>query len=247
MKNLTMEGRSCDGAQRVPTKGIALPVVLLFLLIITIAASFTIRRSTLSEGLTRNQLDFEVARQAAEAALRDAERDLQLKTSGLVANAACARGAERPIGITVVGLPYFNTDCPRGQCRQMLSYYDASNYTTSPATNPQPWWPATADKGGLWGNNTIGAVTGCSSGSTWQNRCVAAAISGANCTFKGAVPLGTFTGTPAVQGVARQPEYLIEYMSRDITKPIMRITARGFGADVQTETVLQSYYSPFLN
>src|SRR5882672_1269818 len=192
MKNLTIEGRSCDAPRRARGKGIALPVVLLFLLIITIAASFSIRRATLSEGLTRNQLDFEVARQAAEAALRDAERDLQLKTSGLATNAACARGVERPIGITVVGLPYFNTDCPRGQCRQMLSYYDASDYTTSPATNPQPWWPATTDKGGLWGNNTIGAVTGCSSGATWQNRCVAAAITGATCTFKGAVPLGTF-------------------------------------------------------
>lgn len=228
-------------------RGIALPVVLLFLLIITIGVSFGIRRATLSEGLTRNQLDFEVARQAAEAALRDAERDLQLKTSGLVANAACARGAERPIGITVVGMPYFDTDCPRGQCRQMLSYYDSSDYTTKPAKNPHPWWPATADKGGLWGDNTIGSVTGCASGATWQTRCPAASISGAACSFKGAVPLGTFTGTPAVQGVARQPEYLIEYMTRDITRPVMRITARGFGADDKTEIVLQSYYSPFQN
>lgn len=56
--------------------GIALPVVLMFLLIITISAVYSIRRSTLAEGITRNQLDYEVARQSAEAALRDAERDL---------------------------------------------------------------------------------------------------------------------------------------------------------------------------
>lgn len=200
-------------------------MVLLFLLIITIAASFGIRRATLSEGLTRNQLDYEVSRQAAEAALRDAERDLRLVfASGLKpTDAICTRDDERPIrGRT--GLPYFDTDCPRGQCRYALSYYESSVWAAS-AVNPQPWWPTIDTKGGKWGDNkTVPA----------------------DCKFKGAVPLGTFTGTPQMKGVARQPEYIMEFMQRG-TDAVVRITARGFGVDEATETVMQSYFRPYQN
>ena len=206
-------------------RGIALPVIMLFLLIITIAASFGIRRATLSEGITRNQLDYEISRQAAEAALRDGERDLLLVlASGTTApGAICARGDERPIAERT-GPPHFGDNCPRGQCRFPLAYYDTSNYTVAPPTNPQPWWPST-DKGGQWGNNTVDDA--------------------ADCAFNGAVPIGTFTGTPTIRGVARQPEYLIEYLARG-DDVVMRITARGFGADIRTETVVQSYFRPFL-
>lgn len=200
-------------------RGIALPVILLFLLVITITASFGIRRATLAEGMTRNQLDYEVSRQSAEAALRDAERDLLLvmPTGSMPTGATCARNEDRPIQAKT-GLPFFGETCPRGQCRFHTAYYDTSNFTT--LVNAQPWWPTAKD--GLWGDN----------------------IPLTNCTFTGAVPIGTFTGTPQVRGVARQPEYLIEYMARgdDI---VMRITARGFGADIRTETVLQSYFRPF--
>jgi type IV pilus assembly protein PilX len=38
-------------------------------------------------------------------------------------------------------------------------------------------------------------------------------VNAANCnSFVGGVPLGTFTGTPALTGVVRQPEYVIEYL-----------------------------------
>ena len=205
-------------------RGIALPIVLLFLLIITIAVSFGIRRATLTEGITRNQLDYEVARQAAEAALQDAERDLRLvlPNNTKPAGAVCARNDERPV-VYRTGAPWFDTSCPRGQCRYPLAYYNASNYTTSPATNPQPWWPENTDKLGKWNSAAVDPKT--------------------SCTFSGAVPLGTFTGTPAIKGVARQPEYLVEYMARG-DDVVMRITARGFGFDLKTETVLQSYYRP---
>ena len=206
--------------------GITLPVVLLFLLIITIAASFGIRRATLSEGLTRNQLDYEISRQAAEAALRDAERDIRLAlaSGSKPTGALCSRDDDRPIkGHT--GLPNFDTNCPRGQCRFALTYYQASDWAASPASNPQPWWPTTGSKGGQWGDNK--SITDCSG-------------------FKGAVPLGTFTGSPKVQGVARQPEYIMEFMQRG-TDAMVRITARGFGVDEATETVMQSYYRPYIN
>jgi len=196
--------------------GIALPVVLMFLLIITISAVYSIRRSTLSEGITRNQLDYEVARQSAEAALRDAERDLFASYTVKPTAALCDRSADRPLKDKLVaGL--WETTCPKGQCRVSPDYLVSSNYATK--ANPQPWWPASKD--GLWGNN--------------ENL--------ANCSFSGGVPIGTFTGTPNVSGVARQPEYLIEWIDRG-SDPVMRITARGFGADLNTEVVLQSYVRP---
>ena len=111
------------------THGIALPVVLMFLLIITISAVYSIRRSTLSEGITRNQLDYEIARQSAEAALRDAERDLFSSYSVKPANAACDRSTDRPLKDKLVpGL--WESTCPRGQCRVSPDYLAASNYAT---------------------------------------------------------------------------------------------------------------------
>lgn len=200
------------------TRGVALPVVLLFLLIITIGASFGIRRATLGEGIARNQLDYEVARQAAEAALRDAERDLMLISKP--AGAICDRGKARPIRNSLaLGLPYFDSDCPKGQCRFALAYYNTSDYTASPPVNPHPWWPTA--KNGLWNDGAVDPAS--------------------NCNFKGAVPLGTFTGSPKIQGVAAQPEYIVEYMARGDDFAV-RITARGFGADRNTETVLQTYF-----
>ena len=152
----------------------------------------------------------------AEAALRDAERDLFASYTVKPTAALCDRSAERPLKDKLVaGL--WETTCPKGQCRVSPDYLVSSNYATK--ANPQPWWPASKD--GLWGNN--------------ENL--------SNCSFSGGVPIGTFTGTPNVSGVARQPEYLIEWIDRG-SDPVMRITARGFGADLNTEVVLQSYVRP---
>lgn len=203
-------------ATATPLRGIALPIVLMFLLVITIAAAFGIRRATLGEGITRNQLDYEVARQAAEAALRDAERDMFPTVEGKPPGALCDRSPDRPLPTMLLpGL--WEPDCRKGQCRNTPEYLATSNYETS--ANPQPWWPAT--RGGLWGNNEGLAV----------------------CTFNGGVPIGTFTGTPKVIGVARQPEYVLELIDR-AADPLIRITARGFGADINTEVVLQTYFKP---
>ena len=217
-------GRLCRPPR---VRGIALPLVLLFLLIITIAATFGIRRATLNEGITRNQLDYEVSRQAAEAALRDGERDANLQ--GNVAGATCARGAARPISNVTTGMQFFSSNCASGQCRMEVAgsnsdYYDASNYAANPPINPQPWWPMA--RLGRWNGSAVYPV--------------------ANCVFNGAVPIGTYTAVPPVRGVARQPEYLIEYLVRgtDATERNIRVTARGFGADINTETVVQSYYRP---
>ena len=211
----------------------SLPIVLMFLLVTSLLASVGIRRATLGEAMSRNQIELETARQAAEAALRDAERDLRLGTGTLQTNALCARGAaERP---TRPNLAEFNSTCSRGQCYFDAPYYQASRYqqsaTDATTTNPQPWWPTTNSKGGQWNN-------------TFANKPSDAAGTNANCTFNGAVPLGTFTGSARIAAVARQPEYLIELFDRTGDK-FMRVTARGFGTDQNTEVVMQSYFRAF--
>lgn len=223
--------------------GLSLPTVLMFLVIITVVGTVGIRRATVSEALTRNQMDYEVARQAAEAALRDAERDLRLTSGALVAGARCARGVdERPLEDRVSPLGPTDT-CLMGQCRFATGYYDTSQFpnppTTPAAVNPAPSWPL--GQGGQWVTGTTDTVA-----------TVAAqkptAVNDSKCTtFTGGVPLGTFTGVPAFASVAQQPEYLIEYIKGGDGKLVMRITARGFGTDPRTEAVLQSYFEPALD
>jgi type IV pilus assembly protein PilX len=212
--------------------GISLPIVLIFLAVISLLATVGIRRSTVSEALSRNQMDHEIARQAAEAALRDGERDLLIKSGALQTGALCARGEDREGGL-LLSPPNWDMTCPNGQCFFSRAYYAATNFDAptaytapNPPVNTQPWWP-NGSKYGQWNNDLSTKPTD-------------AAGVGSNCTFVGAVPLGTFTGTPRLPGVVRQPEYLMEYI-RVGTDYMFRVTARGFGSNAQAEVVLQSY------
>ena len=198
--------------------GVALVVVLMFLLVISSLAIFSARYATMGESMSRNQLDAEKARQAAETALRDAERDLIASTAA--AGAACNRGVY-PIGLEA---PRYQATCPQGLCDGAEANILAANWTGA-GTNPEAWW--SVSKGGQWNNATTKGRFG-------------------NCTFDGGVPLGSFTNAALVAGVARQPEYLIERFSRQSGRLLFfRITARGFGASETTQVVLQTYYRPF--
>jgi type IV pilus assembly protein PilX len=213
-------------------QGLSLPAVLMFLLVISLLATIGVRRATQNEVTVRNQLDYEVARQAAEAALRDGERDLYL-LAGMQAEAICDRGASRPIRSDTTSAEFFTETCLNGQCMGDVNAYATSDFTnaTSPA---QPWWPVA--QGGKW-------VVGLTAGQ--DNQATGAASkppTGSCATFSGGVPLGTYTGTPKLAGVAQQPEYLIEHLRRgDDTR--FRITARGFGADLRTEVVVQGVFA----
>ena len=81
--------------------GVALVVVLLFLVAITGISVWTARQSMLAEGMARNQMDQEAARQAAESALRDAERDIDNAPLGvLMTNASCQRNTATTVSYT---------------------------------------------------------------------------------------------------------------------------------------------------
>lgn len=207
-------------------RGAALVVVMIFILALTAIALFSARNVSMGERLARNQLDAQVAKEAAEAALRDAEFDLLLASGALRPGARCSRGTMRPFNEAIYE---FSEDCDHGQCGMAPSLYAAANYATATDTSNtgEPWWPAS--KGGKWNDDASIKPT---------------TAAGVNCVFKGGVPYGTYTGRTAIVGVARQPEYLIEYF-RIGPNNLFRINARGFGRDVNTEIVLQSYFRPF--
>lgn len=207
--------------------GVALLVVLVFMLALTGLGLMSARLALGGEALARNQLDHEVAFQAAEAALRDAERDILLppRATGVKpAGAVCSRDTDR--SSDGINFTAFRDTCLRGQCDSDASQGGVRNYASASsetAKSGEVWWPT--DKGGLWNNA--------------ENK----GASGNDCNFNGAVPLGTFTGAPDLVAVARQPEYLIEYTKRENgQRLVFRITARGFGYRQNSEVVLQSYF-----
>jgi type IV pilus assembly protein PilX len=204
---------------------VALVVVLMFLLILTSLAVFSARYATLGESMARNQLDQERARQAAEAALRDAERDLLLPQVGVPPGARCDRTGDRPV---VLRTALFSATCTRGQCAPDTDVSELSDWSNT-AANAEVWWPESRQ--GQWASTSPKPTA-----------------AGANCNFNGGVPIGTFTGTAAIAGVARQPEYLIEYFQRGSGRgaDFFRITARGFGQNTNSEVVLQSYFQPYI-
>jgi type IV pilus assembly protein PilX len=218
-------------------RGVALITVMLFLIALTGLAVWTARQSLLGEGMARNQLDRAAATQAAEAALRDAERDLTTLTSTIRNNASCSRlGREGPPNVAE-----FSADCTLGYCLKDEASYASSDWSNATAINKsvsEPWWPL--DKGGDW-NDTFADK---------PNR-TATALDTTHCNFKGGVPLGTFTGVAPITGVAIQPEYLVELYNMTKISPVTkqeekvyRITARGFGYTQRTQVVLQTIFIP---
>ncbi len=207
-------------------EGVALVVVMIFIVALSMLAAYSVNSSSLSQRLSRNQLDLQLAREAAEAALRDAETDLLLSSDLIRPGAFCQRTNQRPVKDKIF---QFTSSCDNGQCKKIDSFYETANFSTANASNKlgEPWWPT--GNGGLWNDNL----------STKPQS------SGSNCTFVGAVPYGVFTGRPALPGVSRQPEYLIEHFDRNsFGGTVFRITARGFGRGPSTEVVLQTYFKP---
>ena len=188
-------------------QGVVLVVVLIFMLALSTLAIFSARNATFGERQARNEVDFQVARQAAEAALRDAEADLSMGGSTPATAVCSARVNSFRTGFTdamigSVSPTEFTNTCLQGQCGADIDRYTVgwASATTSAAAGTfnrgEPWWPVA--NGGSWNNNFGSKPSRGASGNT-------------NCTtFEGSVSLGVFTGRPPFSGVSRQPEYLIE-------------------------------------
>ena len=235
-----------------------LVIVLIFLLALSTIAIFAARNATLGERQARNETEYQIARQAAEAALRDAERDLY-PDAALPAptTPACTRAGSLFRNVDrVVSSSEFTSNCLAGQCWSAAASYSVAWKSATTSNKGEPWWPIS--KGGQWGTAST------------------------ECDAVGAVPLGRFTGVPPLTGVSQQPDYLIEYLgdpSQDTalagkgfdcntaligaaagTKSaadegsapapplkmacyLFRITSRGFGPSTSTQVLMQSYFS----
>lgn len=232
--------RSERFAKRQAQDGVALVVVLLFLVLITGISVWGVKQSIFSESVSRNQLDYEAAKEAAESALRDAERDLMNPSAVLAKNASCARGDLE------IYPSDFTKDCTNGLCFMEDSLYPSVDW--SKAGSGEFWWPS--KKGGKWNNDS-------------SSKPVRVPVGSSNCSFSGGVPFGTYTGTEPLKGVARQPEYVVEYFKRKNIRinlseaqvsssgrnsnqwsPMYRVTARGFGYSAKTQVILQTIVLP---
>ncbi len=206
----------------------------------------SMRSAQFEERFAANDRDLAIARENAELALRDAERDiLGLRFDGQYC-AAVPCTTLRPAGFRPV------------------SMVDAGNFWI--ATAPVVEFVALSDGGRLLTTPSQGVYTAVSttdcgmpiwSGANWNDgltrTCLLGSTIGAN-----AVPTiayGTFTDAPFAQQGVIAPRYLIEVLMPTDTLPgssydkiLFRLTAVGFGRTIgsngaRTSVTLQSTFS----
>ncbi len=227
--------------------GAVLVVSLIMLLLMTILAISSMSDTVIQERMAGNNIDKQKAFQAAEAALRDAERFIRntsIKIDEVVFDNAVS--PETPLDYNV------NNDgdsCPNGLCTpniHTLGYSGSSNNDgcTDATFLPDRWYSCPTGTAANGNNQNV-----------WDNN------SGKFRTYSIANTLG----------VAQEPRYIIEFLgythpagasptnlcgkANDILWPtnansvdicnkqqLYRITAIGYGASVSTQVVLQSTF-----
>jgi type IV pilus assembly protein PilX len=212
-------------------RGVVLFVVLVLLLILSYLGLTAMQESTAEERMSGNLRDRNVALQAAELALRDAERDL----GGLLAD-----------GITV---------CPAGSTVSGVTCRPVGERSSSPDPNQQlafwAWGPALRQTwtpqctyGQCLSSDMVSA-----NAPVWDdtraNWTPQPGSTGTNPTIQ----YGTYTGAQPIVGVAAQPRYILEifpaspfdvYGTGGTERVVFRITARAVGQNPNTVVVLQS-------
>lgn len=226
-------------------QGFVLVTALVFLIVLSTLGVMALRGSLFEERMAANDRDRAIAREYAEMALRDAERDIMgLRFDGQFCAAV-------PCGT-------LRTDGTRPKAAA-----DANFWGFHTATLPE----TALINGGLGQSVNLQGVyhsdsaTACGmpvwSGANWEDgaapaRSCAGTIGAAVPT----IPYGRFTDAPFVapQGIT-PPRYLIEVfpgqpflLSSSTSKVFFRITAVGFGRTTgpagRTSVTLQSVFSP---
>lgn len=207
--------------QRMPParqRGAILVVTLLLLMVITILAITALQVSTSEERMSGNLKDWNIAMQAAESALRDAEFDINNQCS--VNTSSCSPRSPAVTGETNFGNQSGGT--ARGTCNQSTSYKGAClPPTPTYTTDGKPIYPLLSGITGTWTSSTFNPVT--------------------YGTYTGAAALST----SGISAVSQQPIYMIEAMRMPTDKGqevLYRITARGWGRSTNTQVTLQSVF-----
>jgi type IV pilus assembly protein PilX len=199
-------------------RGAILVVTLMFLLVVTMLAITALGVSTSEERMAGNLKDWNIAMQAAEAALRDAEFDVYGVCS--VNTALCVPRSPIVSGATLFGSQAAGT--APGTCNTSTSYKGACLAPNSALATQE--------------NVMLDISSWKTSGSTTLNPVTYG-------TYTGAAALPT-TG---ISAVSFQPQYIIEAMSPQSSlyksgTVIYRITARGWGRNPNTQVTLQSIW-----
>lgn len=173
--------------------GAALVMGLIFLVILTLLGVTAMQTSAMEERMSGNARDRNIALQAAEAALRDAERDIVCKKiDGSTATTTRTFGC-------ISGMTGSDAACTDGLCCTI---------------------------------NAPGIACIEPSAPVYQAFSLSASPS---------VAYGTYTAAPALPSVSQPPRYLIEPFRKQQVN-YYRITARGYGANANTQVTLQEVY-----
>lgn len=235
-------------------RGFVLVTALIFLMVLSVLAVMAARGSLFEERFSANDRDLSVARENAELALRDAERDIlglrfNSQPTALVFCAPSACATVRPAGTR----PANSSQAPGG------------DYTFWVDSNDGRLDDVARLDGGVGlgiasqGVYIAGSAAACGkpvwSGADWQDG-ITRECDGTITTAVPTIPYGTFTDAPFSQQGVPSPRYLIEMfkagelnISNSSNKLFFRITAVGFGritgtGGARTSVTLQTTFSP---
>jgi type IV pilus assembly protein PilX len=200
-------------------QGIVLVVALLFLVMLTVIAISSSNLATVEERMARNSRDYNIAFQAAEAALRDAEADIR------------GDGPSPNPPRRISGLTGFSSACTDGLC----------GTTTGAEMSPRPWeatgnFLTDVSKSVAYGSKTGALPLALTNQSTESVTPAPPKIKVGGVSRQPRYLIeGFLDKTP---GVTLQPP---KYGSNS-NRFVYRTTAIGFGALSGTQTVVQSLY-----
>lgn len=232
--------------------GFVLLTSMMFLLALSLLGVMALRGSLFEERMAANEQDRALAREYAELALRDAERDiLGLRFDGaFCANTTTPCKKLRP------------ADTRPKDATEAGNFWVASNLAIGDVGDESGGKDSSAEAQGIF---IASSATACGkpvwSGANWEDG-VLRTCNGTISDPVPTIPYGTFTDAPffgpdgvtAPQGIPR-PRYIIEMFRADdlgITptsnKLFFRITVVGFGRTTgptgRTSVTLQSVFSP---
>lgn len=116
--------------QAATERGVSLVIVMIFLVILSGLGITAMQSSTLSSRISRNEADRNIAHQAAEAALVDAENDIfYLRANRITPCSSAIAGCRPEPGI--YKLEGFDVTCPNGLCAGLATppWIDTANTT----------------------------------------------------------------------------------------------------------------------
>ncbi|MFZ6780017.1 pilus assembly PilX family protein [Undibacterium sp. Ji83W] len=236
MSSLSLKSRSRPNQIVIQRqRGISLVLTVVLLLGLSLLSLSAMQSSTLQERMSNNLRDRNIALQAAELALRDAERDL---ASLLADNATFCPGGGAAGSVT---------------CRPVSARPDDTNlrdgFWVWTTTMRQTWTPDCVDGQCLPLDNATAAVP------VWDDTAANWAPQTGSTGTNPTTPYGKYTGATAIPNVAAQPRYIMEIFppgglipdfagTTGSARVAIRITVRAVGQNPNTVVILQSVVAP---